>query len=131
MAAPRSHDSHDDMPSTLGRIEARIDEIECEIASIAPLVRERCRLLRARALLRGDPEPSVREPIMRPRATHEDVFGYLTRNPGSRAGDVAAGLGVGQGAVSAHLYRGEGRLFASRAGRWYPVPAADRHAELR
>lgn len=62
------------------------------------------------------------------RVTREDVFEYLCRNPGSRAGDVAAGLGVGQGAVSAHLCRGKGQLFASRAGRWYPVAAADSRA---
>jgi hypothetical protein len=54
-----------------------------------------------------------------------DVFQYLARHPGSLAGEVAAGLGVGQGAVSAHLYRGKGRLFVSDGGRWYPVPAAD------
>jgi hypothetical protein len=63
--------------------------------------------------------------LLRRCITRDEVFEYLTRNPGSRAGEVAAGLGVGQGAVSAHLYRGKGRLFVSRAGRWYPVPAAD------
>jgi hypothetical protein len=113
------------MSSALDRIEHRIAEIEREVASIAPLVRERTRLLRARAVLRGDPEPSGRESILRPRITRESVFAYLTRNPGSEAGEIAAGLGVGQGAVSAHLHRGKGRLFATNAGRWYPVPAAD------
>ena len=113
------------MSSALDRIERRIAEIEREVASIAPLVRERTRLLRARAVLRDDPEPSGRESILRPRITRESVFDYLTRNPGSEAGEIAAGLGVGQGAVSAHLHRGEGRLFATNAGRWYPVPAAD------
>jgi hypothetical protein len=65
------------------------------------------------------------EQLLRECVTRDEVFDYLTRNPGSEAGEVAAGLGVGQGAVSAHLYRGKGRLFVSRAGRWYPVPAAD------
>jgi hypothetical protein len=126
MAAPRSHDSHHDMSSSLDQIEDRIEEIEREIASIAPIVHERARLLRARALLRGDPEPSSgHRPILRPRITREAVFEYLARKPGSRAGEIAAGLGVDQGAVSAHLYRGKGRLFVSRGGRWYPVPAAD------
>jgi hypothetical protein len=125
MAAPRSHDSHDDMSSALDRIERRIEEVEREIASIAPLVRERTRLLRARAVIRGDPEPSDRERIPRPHVTREEVFEHLARNPGSRAGEVAAALEVGQQVVSAHLYRGKGRLFVSRAGRWYPVPAAD------
>jgi hypothetical protein len=76
-------------------------------------------------VLRGDREPSERESILRPRVTREAVFDYLTRNPGSRAGEVAAGLGVGQSAISAHLHRGKGRLFATSGGRWYPVPAAD------
>ena len=53
------------------------------------------------------------------------VFEYLTRHPGSRAGEIAAGLGAGREAVSAHLYRGKGQLFSSRGGRWFPIPAAD------
>jgi hypothetical protein len=57
--------------------------------------------------------------------TRKDVFRYLTRNPGARAGQVAAGLDVGQGAVSEHLYRGRGRVFSSLDGGWYPIPAAD------
>jgi hypothetical protein len=56
------------------------------------------------------------------------VFDYLTRNPGARAGEIAKSLGTGQGAVSAHLHRGKGRLFSSRGGRWFPIPAADRAA---
>jgi len=59
-----------------------------------------------------------------------DVFEYLARRPGSRAGEIAAGLGVGQAAVSAHLYRGKGRLFARRGERWYPVPVADAGGRL-
>ncbi len=113
------------MSSVLERIENRIEEVEREIASIAPLVNERTRLLRARALIRGEPEPTARQPLALPRVTREDVFEHLTRNPGSRAGEIAAALGVGQGAVSAHLQRGKGRRFACRAGRWYPVAAAD------
>jgi hypothetical protein len=118
-----SYDSHGDLSSVLTRIEDRIDELESEIASIAPIVRERARLLRARALLRGDPEPGPREPTLRPRVTRNDVLDYLARNPGSRAGEIAAGLRTGQGTVSAQLYRGKGRLFTSRGGRWYPIPA--------
>lgn len=118
-----SCDSDGDLSCVAARIEDRIDELEREIATIAPLVRERARLLRARALLRGDPAPHPRKPILAPRITREDVFDYLTRNPGSRPGEIAAGLGTGQGTISAHLYRGKGRLFSTRGGRWYPVPA--------
>jgi DNA-binding transcriptional ArsR family regulator len=111
------------LSSALAAIEDRIEEIENEISAVAPLVHERARLLRARAVIRGEPPP--RDGAHRARITRGDVFEFLARNPGSRAGEIAAGLGVGQGAVSAHLYRGKGRRFTSRAGRWYPVPAAD------
>lgn len=80
---------------------------------------------RAKALITGDPEPVLHAPALRPRVTRRDVFEHLTRNPGSEAGQIAAALGAGQGAVSAHLQRGKGRRFVCRAGRWYPVPAAD------
>jgi hypothetical protein len=55
----------------------------------------------------------------------EAVFEYLTRNPGARAGEIAAGLRAAQATVSAHLYRGNGRLFANQGGRWFPIPASD------
>ena len=135
MTAPRGRDmsrdlsydkscgERDDLSAVAARIENRIDEIEREIATIAPLVQERARLLRARALLRDEPAPNPREPILRPRITRKAVFDYLTRNPGSSPGEIAAGLGAGQDTVSAHLYRGKGRLFSTRGGRWYPQPA--------
>ncbi len=113
------------MSSALSEIERRIEQIEREIVALAPLVHERARLLRARAAILGEPEPRLNAPSLRPRVTREDIFRYLARNPGSRAGEIAVGLGAGAGAVSAHLYRGKGRLFASRAGRWYPVPEAE------
>ena len=125
MAAPRGRDSHDDVASVLERIEHRIEVVERQIASIAPLVHERGRLLRARALISGDPEPPPHAPMPRPRVMRQDVFEYLTRNPGSRADQIAAALGTGEGAVSACLQRGRGHRFVCRAGRWYPVPAAD------
>jgi hypothetical protein len=128
MAAPRSHDSHHDMSSVLERLDRRVDEIEAEIATIAPLVHERARLLRARAAIRGERESDLHRPALQRRITRADVFEYLARHPGSRAGEVAAGLGVGQAAVSAHLYRGKGQLFARIAERWYPVPAAENGA---
>lgn len=130
MAAPRSHDSHHDMSSALERIDRRVEEIEAEIATVAPLVHERARLLRARAAIRGEPEPDPHRPAWQQRITRVDVFEYLARHPGSRAGEIAAGLGVGQAAVSAHLYRGKDRLFARRSEQWYPVPAADAGGRL-
>ncbi len=87
-------------------------------------------LLRARAAILGEPEPVLRATALQPHVKREDVFHYLARNPGSRPGEIAAGLGVGQQVVSAHLYRGKGRLFASCFGRWYPVPEADPRGSL-
>lgn len=110
------------MSCALAEIEARIDEIEREMATIAPLVHERERLLRARAVIRGEPLRPHEVGVPRPRITREELFEHLTRHPGARPGEIAASLGVSQGAVSAHLYRGKGRLFTSRGGRWFPHP---------
>jgi DNA-binding transcriptional ArsR family regulator len=118
------------MSSVLAKIDERVAEIETGIASVAPLVHERARLLRARAEILGAPEPDLRRLARQRRISRTDVFEYLARHPGSRAGEIAAGLGVGQSAVSAHLYRGRGRLFARRAEQWYPVPAADEGGRL-
>jgi Helix-turn-helix domain len=111
------------LSSVLNRSEGRIEEIERETTAVAPLIDERARLLRARALILGEPEPeplrSVRSPSR--RVTRAAVFEHLARNPGSSAGEIAAALGISQGATSAHLHRGKGRWFASRGGRWYPV----------
>ncbi len=107
----------------LCEIDERVDQIECELALVAPLVHERARLLRARAAILGEPSPATRG---RSRITREDVFAYLIRNPGSRAGQIAVGLGAGRPAVSAHLQRGKGKMFSTQAGSWYPIPAADR-----
>jgi hypothetical protein len=85
-----------------------------------------------RSVLLGEAELELelepRRQLGPPHVTRWAVFEYLTRHPGSSAGAVAAGLGTGQLAVSAHLHHGEGELFVSGDGRWYPVPAADPRA---
>ena len=118
------------MSSLLEKIDRRVQEIEAGIVTLAPLVHERARLLRAKATILGEPEPDLHRPALQRRITRADVFEYLARHPGSRAGEIAAGLGVEQAAVSAHLYRGKGRLFARQAEQWYPVPAADDSGRL-
>jgi hypothetical protein len=125
IAAPRGRHGRDDLSPALDQIEARIERIEHEIVALAPLVHERARLLRARAAILGESDPVPRAPSLPRHVKRDDVFRYLTRNPGSRAGEIAVGLGAAQGVVSAHLYRGKGRLFVGRAGRWYPVPEGD------
>lgn len=125
MTAPRDRGCGGEVSSALAGIEDRIGVLEREIAGIAPLVHERARLVRARAVLLGEPDADRPGPAWHPRITRDHVFRHLVRHPGSRAGEIAAALGVGQPAVSAHLYRGKGRLFVSRGERWYPVPSGD------
>jgi hypothetical protein len=106
-----------DMSRAVEQITARLLELERELEHLEPLVTERDRLLRARAALLGEAAPNVA--TWRPRITREDVADYLAKHPGSRAGQIAAALGAGQAAVSAHLYRGKGDRFVNRDGRWY------------
>lgn len=116
-SVPRDHHSDDHMSSAIDEIEARIERIEAELARSAPLVLERDRLLRARAALVGEPPPPALG--ARRRVTRDDVAAAVKRHPGSRAGEIARALGVGQPAVSAHLYRGKDTRFESRGGRWF------------
>jgi hypothetical protein len=118
-----SHDSDGPAQILLERIESRLAILESELAGLAPLVRERDQLLRAHSLLVGTPCPPTGSRLA-VRVSRHEVFEHLTRSPGSTAGEIAAALGCGQPAVSAHLYRGKGRLFSAKAGRWFPVPQA-------
>jgi hypothetical protein len=52
-SVPRGRDNHGDLSSAVAEIDERIAAIEAELASVAPLVAERERLLRARAALLG------------------------------------------------------------------------------
>lgn len=136
-AAPRGRDNRDDLSRDSSRdlshavteIERRIEELEAEIVRMAPLVHERARLIRARAIIMGEPDAELGDQRTSRSVTREDVFGYLSRNPGSRAPEIAAGLDVARSTVSAHLARGKGTHFSHRGGRWYPVPAADQRGE--
>lgn len=114
---PRSHDSDGDMSSLVAEIEERLEVLEDELAKVAPIVHERQRLLAARAQLLGQPPPWP--PTGARRITREDIVSVLRSNPGIRAGEIARILGVGQPAISAHLYRGKGTRFRSRGRRWF------------
>jgi hypothetical protein len=123
MAVPRNRDGGDQMSSTLAAIEDRIEELESEIAKVAPLAVERERLIRARAAILGEaPQQPTGGPPAR-RITQDDVAEALRRRPGSRAGELARYLGAGQPAISAHLYRGKQSRFECRGGRWYLAAA--------
>jgi hypothetical protein len=108
----------------LERIEDRIEAIERELAACAPLVRERDRLIRARALVLDDPDPGQLAARSR-RVTRDDVVGALGAAPGSRAGELARALGTSPQIISAHLYRGKAGLFDNRGGRWFLRREAD------
>lgn len=135
ITVPRGHDSHmtchggglsGAVELALENIEERLEELNRQIVAISPLVAERERLMQARTVLLGGPGPGgSTPPPPRPveRVTREQIFDFLTRNPGSSAGETARALGCGQGAVSAHLYRGKDRRFSRKGGRWFPVPA--------
>jgi hypothetical protein len=117
MAVPRNRDSDDHMSSSIAEIEGRIEELEAELARVAPLALERDRLLRARAALLGEPAPATLRPTR--RVSRDDVAAVLARHPGLRAGEIARELGAGQPAISAHLYRGKNTRFESRGARWF------------
>ncbi len=95
----------------LGEIESRLAQVERELEGHKELMAERERLVRARAAMSG--EPNVKQ------ITHEDVARFLTEHPGAKTGEIAEGLGVSTGRVSAHLFRGKHDRFISRKGSWY------------
>jgi DNA-binding transcriptional ArsR family regulator len=117
ITVPRDRDSDDDMSRALVEIDGEISAIEAELETLMPLIQRRHQLLTARAAMLGEPAPTL---ISRSaRVTRAHVERVLAERPGSRAGEIAAALGVGQPAISAHLYRGKREIFACRGGRWY------------
>jgi hypothetical protein len=111
------------LSSAVAGIEARIEELETELAKVAPLALERERLLRVRAALVGEPTPPSFTASR--RVTQDDVAAMLEQHPGLRAGEIARALDAGQPAISAHLYRGKNGRFRSMGGRWYLGAVAD------
>ena len=95
----------------LGEIDSRLAQVERELKGHTELLAERERLIRARAAMTG--EPAVKQ------ISVEDVTAFLVEHPGARAGEIAEGLGVSSGRVSAHLFRGKRDRFISRQGGWY------------
>ena len=109
----------------LEEIEDRIEAIGRELATCAPLVAERARLLQARALLMDEPMEDAVPPGERRRVTRDDVAAALSTAPGSSAGKLARAVGTSQQVVSAHLYRGKANRFRNRGGRWFLRTEAD------
>ena len=95
----------------LGEIDRRLAEVEQQLESHKTLLAERERLVRARAAMTG--ESAVKQ------VSQEEVAQFLAEHPGARAGEIAEGLGVSSGRVSAHLFRGKHDRFVNRGGGWY------------
>jgi hypothetical protein len=93
-------------------IEKKLAVLDGELARYEELLSERERLQAARATLLG-------EKTTPGQITYEDVAEYLAEHPGSRAGEIARGLGVPLARVSSHLYRGKHTRFVSREDGWH------------
>jgi hypothetical protein len=93
-------------------IEKQLAVLDGELARYEELLSERERLQAARAALLGEKTTAG-------QITYGDVAEYLVEHPGSRAGEIAKGLGVPLARVSSHLYRGKHTRFVSRADGWH------------
>ncbi len=93
-------------------IEKQLAVLDGELARYEELLSERERLQAARAALLGEKTTAA-------QITQGDVAEYLAGHPGSRAGEIAKGLGVPLARVSSHLYRGKHMRFVSREDGWH------------
>ena len=104
-------------PGALGvvrEIDTQLQRIEQGLSGYEPLLRERERLLAARAALTGERAPSGGKA----RVSQDEVAAYLSEHPDSLPADIAAALGVPVTNVSAHLYRGKVTRFERSARGW-------------
>jgi hypothetical protein len=96
-------------------IDQELERVNSGLSGYEPLLRERERLLAARAALTGEALPGAGG---RGRVSQDEVAAYLAEHPDSAASEIAAGLGVVVTNVSAHLYRGKSTRFERVEGRW-------------
>lgn len=95
-------------------IDVQLERIEQGLSAYEPLLRERERLLAARAALTGERAPSGGKA----RVSQDDVAAFLAEHPDSWPADIAAALGVPVTNVSAHLYRGKHTRFERGEQGW-------------
>jgi hypothetical protein len=96
-------------------IDQELERIERGLSGYEPLLRERERLLAARAALTGE-EPAGSG---KARTSQDDVAAFLAEHPDSWPADIAAALGVPVTNVSAHLYRGKRTRFERGEQGWH------------
>jgi DNA-directed RNA polymerase specialized sigma24 family protein len=94
-------------------LDRELARVEKGLSAYEPLLRERERLLLARAALTGEPARSSRR-----RTSQDEIAAYLAEHPGSRPAEIAAALGVPATNVSAHLFRGKSTRFERGGEGW-------------
>jgi hypothetical protein len=96
-------------------IDQELERINKGLSGYEPLLRERERLLAARAALTGTGPGRGAD---RGRISQDDVAAYLAEHPDSWPAQIAEVLGVPVTNVSAHLYRGKSTRFQRTANGW-------------
>jgi hypothetical protein len=95
-------------------IDQQLQRIETGLSGYEPLLRERERLLAARAALTGEaPKRGSKA-----RISQDDVAAFLAEHPDSWPADIASALEVPVTNVSAHLYRGKTTRFERTENGW-------------
>ena len=115
MAEPRKG-SPRGVRGVMREIDQELERINHGLSGYDQLLRERERLLAARAALTGT-KPT--KGTGRGRTSQDDIATFLTENPGSWPAQIAEALGAPVTNVSAHLYRGKDTRFERRADGWY------------
>jgi hypothetical protein len=95
-------------------IDQQLQRIDKGLSGYGPLLRERERLLAARAALTGEKPSSPGKA----RISQDDVAAFLAEHPESWPADIAAALDVPVTNVSAHLYRGKASRFERGEQGW-------------
>jgi hypothetical protein len=96
-------------------IDQELERVRKGLSGYELLLRERDRLLAARAALEGEGTSSG---AARARTSQDDVAAFLAEHPDSWPADIAKALGVPVTNVSAHLYRGKSTRFARGEHGW-------------
>jgi hypothetical protein len=96
-------------------IDQELERISKGLVGYEELVRERERLLAARAALSGT---GPVKGTAKGRTSQDDVAAYLAEHPDSWPAQIAAALGVPVTNVSAHLYRGKRTRFERGVAGW-------------
>jgi len=96
-------------------IDQELERINKGLSGYEPLLRERERLLAARAALTGTASEKA---AGKGRTSQDDIAAFLAEHPDSWPADIAAALGVPVTNVSAHLYRGKNTRFRRGPNGW-------------